>query len=499
MASPLFTHLSSKKGFLFTILAIIIVSLFTVLFSLKPYAPEESEESIDARVFLLNAFTQELKETYLERVLRSTAKATLDAMAAYIRLTSSRFSDPHNSFSTIISSGSIPTYAGLTQQSKDIRFRLVTSQGTISVGFTSPSTFAPFGDERVILQEFKLAAPAYLYNLTLYFDTVSADDVFVIFYDNRSTPLWNTHFVPQPSQWNTLLFDDPVFIPAGVNFFILASPRAAADAQRIGVYTVAYNYACCDYYNGAFNYNKVTGTSLHLDQSSQGDVLVPLDLISPSLSMEGKNMQYFSRKISALATNKLKITTRVALSNISVAHTDPWTLNISAQASIFTQRLDTSFDLHAPISTLLSIEGLPNPLYAAYNLTSLINRTNITTWDFASMKQFFAKKHYRLNDDAPNFFMRYGQSFGGSSDGIETIADVPLSALGKQPGGHNYSRADWQFFFNPSGKCPTIDLYQFNDGAFRATEQFLFDIDHIASFGVNGTQYSFYCPVGGGP
>ena len=316
----------TKKGFFFTVLAIIIVAIFALVFSVKPYSPEESQQAIESRVILVNSFTRELKNTYLERVLRSTAKATLNAMTDYIRTTGHRFDNANDAFSSIITSGTLPNFSKLD-------------------------------------------------------------------------------------------------------------------------------------------------------------------------SMNGKSLNNFTQKISQLSTDKFKINTQLKLSGVTVAHKDAWTLNISANASIVTQRLDTTFNLTTRISTLLPIEGLENPLYAQYNFTSAINRTNISQWNFGTMQQFLASKHYRLNADAPSFFMRFNKSYGRSPYGIESLVNIPLNYLGKNSGEHNYSRADWQFFYNPDGKCPPLTLYTFDN--IQGTEEFLLDTSHIASFGVNGTTYTLACPLGG--
>lgn len=70
----------NKKGFFFTFIAIVVLSIFMVVFSFKSEIPYDNFEIQKPQIKVANAFIKDIEEVYLNRVLYTSGIKVLNAM-----------------------------------------------------------------------------------------------------------------------------------------------------------------------------------------------------------------------------------------------------------------------------------------------------------------------------------------------------------------------------------------------------------------------------------
>jgi len=97
-----------KKGFFFTFISIVILMIFIIVFAYdsdeSPYATLYSEKS---QVQVATAFTKDLKDVYLERVLMSSSHLALDVLLNYTYYNGTPINNPNLRFQELLINGTL--------------------------------------------------------------------------------------------------------------------------------------------------------------------------------------------------------------------------------------------------------------------------------------------------------------------------------------------------------------------------------------------------------
>jgi hypothetical protein len=170
-------------------------------------------------------------------------------------------------------------------------------------------------------------------------------------------------------------------------------------------------------------------------------------------AMNNYTLQNWSDTFESISYSTLGITTNIICSNIQIGQTDPWTVTVTADFRLQTNKSRISYDSYFTRGVNISILGKRDPLYAWNQLNNTICPTNISDWSNDSVNkavEFISKRQYRRktpgedSPNAPSWLMRFGKynlTNGSSCCGIESILNGSVGALS-----YNRSYVDYLFW-----------------------------------------------------
>ncbi|MEM4267381.1 MAG: hypothetical protein QXK37_00965 [Candidatus Woesearchaeota archaeon] len=100
--------LLGKRAFFFTFIAIVVISIFVLVFStaVKPTGVEIQETS-RAKVEVIDAYTKELKDVQLPRAITASSRAAIDSMLEYIYVNREYMTNVQTNFSELLLYGTL--------------------------------------------------------------------------------------------------------------------------------------------------------------------------------------------------------------------------------------------------------------------------------------------------------------------------------------------------------------------------------------------------------
>jgi hypothetical protein len=203
-------------------------------------------------------------------------------------------------------------------------------------------------------------------------------------------------------------------------------------------------------------------------------------------------VENFTRKVEQTAAKTHGMDLTIKVNSVLFNESAAWQLDIAANVTVIAKSNVGNWSREGVmISTILSIEGLPDPQYisrtdGAYHKT--IRRSTIIPgqWNATKLAALITSGNYTRfpGSSAPSYLERFKNSPQASSCcGIEsTITDslLPLAMQNQQK-----SYADYQFWTMAS-PCPNggqpVDLYTINP---PVTSPFRLDFDHVAKYNVD--------------
>ena len=100
--------MKGKKGFFFTFLSIIAMSLFIVIFTPQSEVSyKKNSEAIKTRIFVIDNYVLELESNYLEVALRAASYKTILSLVYYVNQTRAPISNLDKSFYEVVRTGNI--------------------------------------------------------------------------------------------------------------------------------------------------------------------------------------------------------------------------------------------------------------------------------------------------------------------------------------------------------------------------------------------------------
>jgi len=150
--------------------------------------------------------------------------------------------------------------------------------------------------------------------------------------------------------------------------------------------------------------------------------------------MENSSFKNYSKKVMASAS-AIGFYFNVTINDVSLDQSDPWNIDVHINASVFlNDSQSTAYWIYdKSFFTKVSIEGLRDPLYGIYTqgkFQNAIRRTNISNFvvgqDTSGLLMHINNSYYYENSNAPSFLMRFYNDINASSNGIETIINIPV-------------------------------------------------------------------------
>jgi hypothetical protein len=195
-------------------------------------------------------------------------------------------------------------------------------------------------------------------------------------------------------------------------------------------------------------------------------------------------------------SRRLGLNVTANITEIRLDQSDPWNLNVEADAEIEITDLTglaywtynrtyqakvPIYNLRDPLYSINTFNRLPNSIRAS-NFTYLVGAGNNTT----NLVTHIETSYYLASNKSPNFIMRFENNFSSNANGIENIALLSDQDLDVYP---DRIKVDYMYFNNISGTkvCNVQNV--------PATLKFVITTDRINMYNlsVGGLNYSLVC------
>jgi len=209
------------------------------------------------------------------------------------------------------------------------------------------------------------------------------------------------------------------------------------------------------------------------------------------------NLTGWSRTLSNISWETLKIKTNITFYDVRIFQADPWHITVNANASIRTEKGKMQYMINDTYSTDISIIGLKDPIYLFnHTINRIYPRRTITgwaattpTWDEETALDMIRDRTYRHTEVSPSFLMRLVNDTSNSSCcGIESLINGSF-------GDFDRSYVDY-LFFNQTPFCAGSGLYNYS-GITDTIEAYGFKLDcaHEKLYNLSDDQDEIVCGV----
>lgn len=438
---------SSKKGFFFTILAIMLVSVFIVVFtSTSTLREQQSFSSAQTEALLLNSFTEQLEEEYLRTAMKVAGVSTINALTAYVNKTLIPLVNPEAAFISVASAGVFSTIVEVNPAANalgaaDLMFTMTfanqssaTPEEIVSVGTVNGRV--DFGGAFGIRQEFYINTTNRLTSFTLSItnDSAVSNYITALIYEGGELVGFADAFY-QDNLPLEFMFQELIQLnPASSHYIYLFAPYNPSDAYNIEVADVTA-YECLGLYPcnaDTVEYNNPAGSEI---------MLLPIDLQLDEPSVRGGSFGSLVRNMELLAMTDMNIILEINASNIAVYQDEsPWAIDISGDFNITTRHTTVSFFKERHMEVNVSIIDAYDPL--SFFLSDdtggvlpirTINASNITLWDVPGVFNVqYGSGTYIHHTATTKYMDRFSNDHTGSACcGIAYLIPQELADFGK--------------------------------------------------------------------
>ncbi len=215
--------------------------------------------------------------------------------------------------------------------------------------------------------------------------------------------------------------------------------------------------------------------------------------LDPCPGMENSTLTYWLDQITNLSQSELGINISYALLSMQVTQPFPFQVKVSVNLHYNIEDIFARINRTITLNKLVSIEGLPDPLYAvlgSYNNSIKPTPTRDDKWDNDTLYWMIYNRTYRYHTDAPSFISRFeGVLINSSCCGIESMVN-PDEALGDY---QNKSFVDYLFWNNTAfcGGIPVQVVYTVTYPAYGP--KFRLEPRHLAAYNIASDKWVSGC------
>lgn len=496
----------NKKGILFTLIALLLSSLFIILYTTDIRTP------IDNKIDLYSMRAQNIRnyqdnlQQYTKYALEIGGYQALKTLIEYEAYTGTPYNTEQNiscQLADVLMDGvlseriyadaqdpaspGIPIYlhAKILASGGIIIFDHPLSTGELVLDATSGTT----NNTNSTLMRFKPSSAGLLNNVTLGVEnSLSLGDATVnvtIYLDrcNQIFPLdFTTLTIPDssPMQERTFYSTKNAYLDPG-NWYVLE----ITSNKRISIkyYTLVPSDAS----------NLINATAWHNYTN---------DLLTKKQSLTN-----YLQAIYQLSSQELALDGNFTIYNLNISHASSFELNLTADILYTVTDNHTTYTRHTEISSPISIADLPEPLLAVnLNRTRPIREAPFNVdarWNLSVLTNFTMENYtWSRYEKTPSFIYRMLNWTNTSGNyGIETVLPNYRYAGNRT----NMSYVDWQFLNNTYSHCSQImainntlmetqgiyppeyiEFWGKNNGT-------TFDIDTLVTYQVNNTYWNTTC------
>lgn len=499
------TNIHSKKGFFFTMLAIVLVAIFVLVFTTTINVHQQSIEAAEAESMVINSFTQELQEDFIETAMRVATRNALTAALQYVNTTQQPISA--GSLETRMSTLAFDGTYRISEQSAaptnpplyDVDFTLVFQNKTENLTQVNTSllftNYEFIGGDKAVKQIFTADTDQRLKELKVNIvnDSASSGYLIAAVYnaDDELIGYDNEQF--QEDGIITFTFDELITLGRNESqtFYIFA-PYADVDSFSIST-TATNEYDCrpplaTDCFAKIIKFNS-GGSSANL----------PMDILLPNPVIGGNSFSSLMRRLQLLAFNDLNIYTNITTTDFSVDQEEsPWEIDVSGTFDVQTAHTTISFNTIGFKETNVSIVGFYDPisLFDAATLGTeprIINQTLLEaeSWTPLLFEEQYYSGTYFAHPSTTSFLKRFTNDQSASTCcGISRILPATLP----DPSEEEMYLDD---YFNRGQECNELHPHYWLSGlsTLPTTVNFKFNLEFIEFFGLDDNANLHDCSV----
>lgn len=478
-----------KKGFMFTLVTIFLISIFVfILYSRGSNVIMDQQQATAERTeaVVVNLFTQLLTDEYLDSIVKAASANALRAMLAYVNYTGTEITEPEEFYTEVVVNGTKSGTYSSSALSSDFAMQLVAVNNSqeIVLASTSKSSTSSFGDTtalvEVISTEDELES---LHSITLNItnSTAATGDIYLLVY-NASTSeegclvaLDYQQFTWTDFNTHEMTFNFPYNLPLGTDkqyYLVLAAPFAGTDGFSADVSSTG-----CDSCSAESWIIDTTG-------ATTGETLgFPFDFSLPYTVIGKGFLRQLIGSFETLGKEKMNIDTIINLTSITIGGS-AWEIDVNGTFVVSTEKTTVSFsDIYSEGIGEVSIIGLYDP-YSILREDLLANRyftiipQNVSDdFDEGDFYTHLSQHTFVFNENASGYLQRFAGEDAASSTccGIQAVyLDSDISVDSEERG---YSYVD--YMFQESAQCNadgiTDPLYAISVSSLDAEYQTLFN------------------------
>lgn len=432
----------NKKGFFFTMLAIVFIAIFIVVFT-SPTTITQQEYIKAGRIegAALNQLTQDMKYVYLETAMEASTKAALRALIEYneyryLDTGDEGVQDLDEEFNLAMQeSGSLQTIDLTSDEDYDLQmemsFKAEIDEINVNLA-TAPIDGQVFGGDHVFVQGIYFPvddypdanwSDYYLDTVTLFIEHASGDDknLSLMVYEEREDAL---HLIARAA----FLFE------TGEEYYTIEIPQLLIlDPEKNYSIVLVAPYA--DY--GDYETAIVTGTDYECDAGchiSAGEahagsepIVWPLDYTLQEHIMHESSFVELIGAMQKLAKVYFHTDMNITHEEFDISQSGRWEVDVSTIFNMSNERTSSIIEsVELEQEAEVSIVGMKDPLNKIYSREILITpedeEEEEIDWTLSLLQDHYTYNTFIANDDAPDFIGRLqGDYSGDTATGISTL------------------------------------------------------------------------------
>jgi hypothetical protein len=438
----------NKKGFFFTLLSILFIAIFVVVFtSTSEITQRQYIEAGRIEATALDTFTKDMKYVFLENAMQASARGALKAMIEYNEHEGAGFADVEGDFNLIVKESGLEETIDLVDLGMDVEDdieMILHFWGSPSLTMNLNGSTGPlmdFGGDSVVFQSIVFPNTTYpnwedyhLDTVTLFIkkqSTAPNQNLSLSIYEEHVTTPTEYHLIAR----DMVLHDGATDLPIPINFtfdqlveldpeknysLVLAAPYVVFGEYKLKV-GLTDDYDCTDY-------GKECSAELGTLAAGSDRIVWPLDYTLGEEVMGQSSFVELVGSVNKLAKEYFHTRVNLSYGDFEITQNGPWELSVSTSYNISNERTSSSIELSTDVDADISIIGLKDPLQKINGIDIEIlaeNETNETTiWTEELLEKHVTNHSFILNENAPSFLDRLeGDYTAQSSNGISTLYD----------------------------------------------------------------------------
>lgn len=426
----------NKKGFMFTLIAIFLISIFVfVLYarSSRVFIEKEMHTAERTEALVVNAFTERFLDSYLNQFTTVAGASALRAMSAYVATgalnEAGGIEDPEAFYRELMMNGTVESTYDESSLSRDFAMVLSAQNGSeeIFLAETAAAGTAAFGDTTTVVQ--RVASPDgygsldQLSTITLLITNVSAtsDALYLVVYNETGDVVGLDYqkYDTKKEQYTFSLAGAMHFTEETYYDLLLAAPFTSGTSDyEVRISSSSSSFDCEEFTCNLATWD-LLGTSTPL--------LVPFDFLLDAPVIGENFFRNLFATFAQFGKEGLQIDSEITVSTIDIDEKDAWTMGVRANINISTFRDTVSFqNVEGAGEAEISILGMTDPYNALveWNLPLPIIAQNVTE-DFSvdDLYTHLTEQTFVFNENAPSFLQRFAGADAESSSccGIQTM------------------------------------------------------------------------------
>ncbi|RJQ16817.1 hypothetical protein C4573_02005 [Candidatus Woesearchaeota archaeon] len=181
--------------------------------------------------------------------------------------------------------------------------------------------------------------------------------------------------------------------------------------------------------------------------------------------LENSSFADYAVLLGDFSQSNLSVSTAYRVDALTLQEHTPWSVMTILNYTYFVKDTFATWEHSDSIAVEMPLEGLSDPLYSLYQQNKTIKQSSyLGIWNVAgnitAFKNLYINQTYITNNRSPSYLMRLANDTGVSSCcGIESLADGPFV--------ENRSYVDYLFLSDAFFNCSANELYKSADAALQ--------------------------------